>query len=160
MTSPVSAVEAIEKAMELATPGDWHDAPGTTTGRVVLALKTTKAKRRVAALGGPDRDGNAAYIVACSPDRMREVLALASQAEALKRENAQKGSLQKVVNAVLTWAELRCPCHNDQPNPCPLCGASVENLEPCKSAENTLPRHLLTVLRRARTLLKEEANAE
>ncbi|MCD1264012.1 hypothetical protein B5M44_04415 [Shinella sumterensis] len=76
----------------------------------------------------------------------------ARQAEALQRENAEKDELQKIVNAVLTWAEQRCPCHNDQPNPCPLCGASVENLEPCKSAENTIPRHLLADLRRASAL--------
>ena len=53
----------------------------------------------------------------------------------------------KVLESVLQWAEARCPCENEEPNPCPLCGASVENLEPCKSAENTLPRHLLKELR-------------
>lgn len=89
MTSPVSAIEAIEKAMEGVTPGLWYDAPGTTTGRIVVAPNTTKAKRRIAALGGPDREANAAYIAACSPDRMGVVLALARQAEALQRENAE-----------------------------------------------------------------------
>lgn len=55
---------------------------------------------------------------------------------------------------VLHWAESRCPCHHEEPNPCPLCGASVENLEPCKSAENTLPRDLLEKLRRAAALTR------
>lgn len=50
---------------------------------------------------------------------------------------------------VLAWAESRCPCRNEQPNHCPLCGASVENLEACKSAENTLPHALLVKVRRA-----------
>jgi len=44
---------------------------------------------------------------------------------------------------VLRWAESRCPCENETPDPCPLCGASVANLEPCKSAERTLPPDLL-----------------
>ncbi|WP_353640786.1 hypothetical protein [Mesorhizobium sp. WSM2239] len=56
--------------------------------------------------------------------------------------------LEAVVKKTLRWAEARCPCHNEEPNPCPLCGASVENLEGCKSAENTIPRDLLTELRR------------
>lgn len=87
--APLTAIAAIEKAIEHATSGPWHDAPGTTTGRIVLAPQTTKAKRRVAALGGPDREGNAAYVVAVQPDRMREVLAAARKAEALQRENAE-----------------------------------------------------------------------
>lgn len=55
----------------------------------------------------------------------------------------------RALRAVLTWADQRCPCHNDEPNPCPLCGASVENLEACKSAENTIPRTLLADIRMA-----------
>lgn len=56
---------------------------------------------------------------------------------------------ERVLRDVLHWAESRCPCEDDKPNPCPLCGASVENLEPCKSAENTLPRRLLGDIRLA-----------
>lgn len=82
-------IELISTAMEGVTPGPWYEAPGTTTGRIVVAPNTTKAKRRIAALGGPDREANAAYIAACSPDRMREVLAAAREAEALKREIAE-----------------------------------------------------------------------
>lgn len=87
--NPSDNLSAIEKATEGVTPGPWHAAPGTTTGQIVVAPNTTKAKRRVAAIGGPDRDANAAYIAACSPDRMREVLALARKAEALEREIAE-----------------------------------------------------------------------
>lgn len=83
-----SSVDILEKALEGVTPGPWHDAPGTATGRIVVAPNTTKARRRIAAIGGPDRDSNAAYIAACSPDRMREILALARKAEAMEREMA------------------------------------------------------------------------
>lgn len=79
-------LDAIEKAMEGVTHGDWY-----------LAGKLTI--RHTSPVGGTDgwigkvnwRNGeaNAAYIAACSPDRMREVLALARQAEALQRENAE-----------------------------------------------------------------------
>ena len=55
--------------------------------------------------------------------------------------------VERVLVRVLHWAESRCPCYNEQPNSCPLCGASVENLEACKSAENTLPRDILQDLR-------------
>lgn len=55
--------------------------------------------------------------------------------------------MNNLIGDILKWAESRCPCENDEPNPCSLCGASVENLEACKSAENTLPRDLLVRLR-------------
>lgn len=99
--APLTAIAAIEKAMEGVTPGLWYDAPGTTTGRIVVAPNTTKAKRRIAALGGPDREANAAYIAACSPDRMGVVLALARQAEALQRENAELRKALKECHAAL-----------------------------------------------------------
>lgn len=60
--------------------------------------------------------------------------------------------LKDVISDILYWAERRCPCHNEEPNPCPLCGASIENLEGCKSAENTLPRDLLYKIREAKRL--------
>lgn len=91
-------IELIEKAIEHATPGPWHDAPGTTTGRIVVAPNTTKAKRRVAALGGPDREANAAYIAACSPDRMREVLAFV---RAMEREIAELREALKPFAAIV-----------------------------------------------------------
>jgi hypothetical protein len=58
-------------------------------------------------------------------------------------------TLTHVLQSVHSWGEARCPCHNEQPNPCPLCGASVENLEGCKSAENTFPPNLLREIRQA-----------
>lgn len=197
MTSPVSAIEAIEKAMEGVTPGPWHVAESGLGNKVKAPtvyhagddLNYVASFADFMTFHGPTRNlENARYIAACNPVAMREVLALARQAEALQRENAEKGAriaalegaldesqsmhlsalrrdvvsrdaLQKIVNSVLTWAEQRCPCKNEQPNPCPLCGASVENLEPCKSAENTIPRHLLADLRRARALLGGSENA-
>ncbi|MGX5719873.1 hypothetical protein [Shinella zoogloeoides] len=77
-----------------------------------------------------------------------------AEVERLRRESE---ILRGVFNDVLDWAERRCPCHNEEPNPCPLCGASVENLEACKSAENTLPRGLLIDLRIARSLIAASA---
>lgn len=45
------------------------------------------------------------------------------------------------------WAQQKCPCHEETPNPCTLCGASVENLEACKAVESTFPRDLLEMVR-------------
>lgn len=53
-----------------------------------------------------------------------------------------------VLKEVIDWASRRCPCHNEEPNPCPLCGASVENLEACKAVESIFPRDLLAKTRR------------
>ncbi len=53
----------------------------------------------------------------------------------------------QVLNKVEHWASTRCPCENEEPNPCPLCGASVENLEACKAVENIFPRDLLREIR-------------
>jgi hypothetical protein len=75
---------------------------------------------------------------------------LIEQKQALAAENARREEkLRKVVSGFLRWADQKCPCRNEEPNPCPLCGASVENLEPCKAADNTLPRSLLQDARAA-----------
>lgn len=100
MTSPVSAIEAIEKAMEGVTPGRWgqyhpsyapeaEGAPFSTwdSSHDVSAMEDGKHIKRIATF---KHATDAAYLDACSPDRMREVLALARQAEALQRENAEK----------------------------------------------------------------------
>ena len=47
--------------------------------------------------------------------------------------------LRDALTKVVDWAQRRCPCENEQPNPCPLCGASVENLEACKAVDETFP---------------------
>lgn len=94
-----------------------------------IADPTTKRYDRLR-VGGTD------YIPA--DEAVRQVM------EVQKREQA----LLKVVRNVLTWAEQRCPCHNDEPKICPLCLADAAK-DACMSAENTIPKHLLTELRQA-----------
>ncbi|MBP0492220.1 hypothetical protein [Roseomonas indoligenes] len=72
-----------------------------------------------------------------------------SRPSPVAHEDGEVGRLRDVVSRLLTWADKKCPCENEQPNPCPLCGASVENLEPCKAADQTLPRDLLAAARAA-----------
>ena len=62
-------------------------------------------------------------------------------------------TIRKVLKGIIEWASRKCPCHNDEPNPCPLCGASVENLEACKAVESIFPRELL---RDARAVLSNK----
>lgn len=86
-SAPIAAIEQIEKALEVVTHGEWY-----------LAGKMTV--RHTSPVGGADgwigkvnwRNGeaNATYIAACSPDVMPGILALARQAEEMKRENAEK----------------------------------------------------------------------
>lgn len=52
-----------------------------------------------------------------------------------------------VLRRVERWASSPCPCENEQPNPCPLCGASVENLEACKAVDKIIPPSLLGDMR-------------
>lgn len=83
-------------------------------------------------------------------DRKAQSLSLSEAGEEIERLRAALGKVEH-------WAESRCPCSNEEPNPCPLCGASVENLEACKSAENTLPRDLLETIRSARRRARSQA---
>lgn len=103
MTSPVSAIEAIEKAMESVThaPGVW-EAEGTAV------YCDDKTGQRVASTQGQyllwtedQKRANARYIAACSPVAMREVLSLALQAEVLQRENAELRDVMKECHTAL-----------------------------------------------------------
>lgn len=102
----ISAIEAIEKAMEAATPGVWDvweeqtpnkaDAIAEMAYQVensdpfveVVYLLNADGKCPATTGCGPTSAANAAYISACSPDRMRLILAEARKAAALKREIA------------------------------------------------------------------------
>jgi len=83
--------------MEGVTPGPWHVAEGGLGNKVKAPtvyhagddLNYVASFADFMTFHGPTRNlENARYIATCSPDRMREVLALARQAEALQRENA------------------------------------------------------------------------
>lgn len=44
-----------------------------------------------------------------------------------------------------SWAERKCPCENEQPNPCPLCGADVDKPnDVCRAVDNTFPDSFVT----------------
>lgn len=36
---------------------------------------------------------------------------------------SERDEAEKVVCDLLWWAEQKCPCENEEPNPCTLCGA-------------------------------------
>lgn len=82
-----------------------------------------------------------------------EEFSLVSLAAQLASVEIANRRLTDALSKVDWWARQRCPCENEDPNPCPLCGASVENLEACKSAENTFPRELLETVRSALTFV-------
>lgn len=67
------------------------------------------------------------------------------------RAEAENKQAVEVMKMLLNWAGKRCPCENETPDPCPLCGAGVANLQPCMAAENTIPSD---ILRKARAALK------
>lgn len=57
-------------------------------------------------------------------------------------------ALRKALQAFLTWGESQCPCRDETPDPCPLCGASVAE-GTCKAAESKFPRAILEDARAA-----------
>lgn len=57
--------------------------------------------------------------------------------------------LVAALKGFLFWAQTRCPCENEEPNPCTLCGASIENLEGCKAVDRTIPPDILGEARAA-----------
>ena len=160
MTSPVSAVEAIEKAMEGVTPGPWdvweeqtptkeeaiaemaYQVENSEPFAEVVYLLNANGKCPATTGCGPTSAANAAYIAACSPDRMREVLALARQAEALQRENAELREVLKPFAAVAAVYD----------------GTAVEDSDPILSTDG--PRVVAGDIRRARELLGGSKNAE
>ena len=87
-------IELIEKAIEHATPGPWHSAGGYLTTRNPESASFRKSIYHLDEFGQEaphspfqaipfSRAQDPAYIAACSPDRMRIVLAAAREAEAL-----------------------------------------------------------------------------
>lgn len=61
---------------------------------------------------------------------------------------AGRDRLQGVLRRFLHWAEQKCPCKFESPDPCPLCGASVAS-GICKAADSTLPSDILRDAREA-----------
>lgn len=90
------------------------------------------------------------FVLKVREDDLRALLAdHHAQAESLRHSVEREAGLREALGGFLFWADQKCPCWNDEPNPCPLCGASIENLEGCKAADQTLPRHLLVEARAA-----------
>lgn len=100
--APVSALETIEKAMEGVTPGPWQiegKYVGDLGSLYLSTMHPSPIFELVPLVGTEGRHiANAQYLAACSPVAMREVLALARQAEALKREKTEmKEALQNLM---------------------------------------------------------------
>lgn len=92
MTSPVCAVEAIEKAMEGVTPGEWVAHQTVIHGRAYgghwVEVANEDQLIQISGSGGArsftqrvfdtqdhdDNEANARYVAACNPVAMREVL--------------------------------------------------------------------------------------
>lgn len=132
--APLTAIAAIEKAMEGVTPGPWEvweeKTPTKSDAIAEMAYQVENSDpfaeavyllnangRCPATTGcGPTSAANAAYIAACSPDRMREVLAAARKAEALQRENAEKDAEIAKLQEVLadSLSSFRCTQNVDR----------------------------------------------
>ena len=49
------------------TKGEWIATEGNTSGQEVICPSATKSKRRIARIGGPDRDANS-RLMSAAPD--------------------------------------------------------------------------------------------
>lgn len=75
---------------------------------------------------------------------------------------ADRDRLLSILDDVRAWAEHRCPCENEKPDPCPLCGELADG-GICRSVEKSFPgdlgeriRHALTAAERVRSLNAEQ----
>lgn len=57
--------------------------------------------------------------------------------------------LRAALRSFIRWGEQQCPCENDLPDPCPLCDASVGNLQGCKAVDQKFPPRILAEARAA-----------
>lgn len=143
----ISAIEAVEKAMEGVTQGDWY-----------LAGKLTI--RHTSVVGGSDgwigkvnwRNGeaNAAYIAACNPVALSTILAEARKAEAMKGEIAGKDARIAALEAERRMIVSHATMGNTDGD-----GMSVNSI----SVQITRLRNELIKDSRARTLLNGGSNA-
>eukprot|EP00913_Durusdinium_trenchii_P008084 g7581.t1 len=69
-------IDSIKAALAAGpTPGPWHSAEGTATGRSVIAPQQPKVRLNVAHVGGAQkRDANADFIAACNPAAISELI--------------------------------------------------------------------------------------
>jgi len=135
-------------ATECSAPACQIKAGAEMSMLEALRRAEDDAERATAAMHNESSEGWRAYHHVTT--RLREQVEAAENLgyeRGLRDGRQEHATLRDTINAVLTWAEQRCPCENETPDPCPLCGASVENLEACKSAENTIPHRLLATLR-------------
>lgn len=65
--------------------------------------------------------------------------------------------MYEVLQALLLWADSQCPCRDELPNPCPLCGARADAPDACKSVEAIFPRVLLTTLQNSLSKARGES---
>lgn len=77
-------------------------------------------------------------------------------ANEIDRLRAHAEAMAEALRAIEHWANARCPVHNDLPDPCPLCQATVEN-GVCLAAENTVPPQILRQLRAALSDYRKDA---
>ena len=68
---------------------------------------------------------------------------------AINRDEKQLAELQSRLDratealfAVRTWATHKCPCSDNKPDPCPLCGATVATGS-CKAVDKVFPEQVL-----------------
>jgi hypothetical protein len=57
------------------------------------------------------------------------------------RERATAVSL---LDEIMNWSRQRCPCENEKPDPCPLCGARVNDPDGVCKAGVVLPDRLFS----------------
>jgi hypothetical protein len=76
-------------------------------------------------------------------DHRQDMRAALAAAEPLivARERATAVSL---LDEIMNWSRQRCPCENEKPDPCPLCGARVNDPDGVCKAGVVLPDRLFS----------------
>lgn len=163
--APLTAIAAIEKAMEGVTPGTWGAHQTVIHGRAYgghwVEVADEDQLIQISGSGGArsytqrvfdtqghdDNEANARYVAACNPVAMREVLAAARKAEALQRENAD------LREALEPFAEIADLVDSETE------GVADNDEFQMHFHDYLMASWKLSMFRRARTLLKDSADA-
>lgn len=119
MTSPSSPVDSIAKAMESVTNKVTWLVEGYDEATAQVNVVGDGFFIAGVIANQPDQEAAAAYIAACNPVAMREVLALARQAEAMNREMAE---LREALQPFARLADELSVDMGSKPNDRPIWG--------------------------------------
>jgi hypothetical protein len=80
------------------------------------------------------------YLAANAAESGADVI-IAVLLDELEKARLERDAANALLRDLQKWASQRCPCNNDEPRICPLCGADV-TIDRCGAVDVSFPRDL------------------